>query len=148
MKTYVITLSKNYLSTHPRIGEPTYFRDQFLNGEKIHTIRGNFPLWEKRIAEVHRGEAYLSIREWEGKPYRSKQIEITRLTNRDGVGIQLCYIRTFTVGGVLIPAKDKAINSAVVAQNDGLDLEDFKAWFKKYDLTQPYAIIHFTQFRY
>lgn len=35
-----------------------------------------------------------------------------------------------------------------LAENDGLSLEDWKAWFKDYDLTQPMAVIFFTNFRY
>lgn len=35
-----------------------------------------------------------------------------------------------------------------LAKNDGLSLEDFKAWFKGADLSEPMAIIHFTPFRY
>ncbi|MGL5912785.1 MAG: hypothetical protein ACRCZB_01370, partial [Bacteroidales bacterium] len=115
---------------------------------KIHTIRANYPFWEKRIKEVERGEACLSIRQWQDKPYRSKQVEIARLTNADGVGIQRCYIRTFTVGGVMIPDKDLSVNSFEVAENDGLTLDDFKKWFDSYDLSDAMAIIHFTKFRY
>ena len=60
MKTYAITLSKHFLTTHKRAGEDTDFKEKFLNGEKIHTIRANYPLWEKRIKEVQEGNAVLS----------------------------------------------------------------------------------------
>lgn len=88
MKTYVIILSEKFPTTHTRKGQETDFRRLFLNGNKIHTIRANFPLWEKRIAQIQKGEAVLSIRQWTGKPYRSKQVEIARLSYEDGVGIQ------------------------------------------------------------
>lgn len=55
MKTYVITLSQYFLATHKRAGDPTDFKEKFLSGEKIHTIRANYPLWEKRIKEVQEG---------------------------------------------------------------------------------------------
>ena len=58
------------------------------NFPKIHTIRTNYQLWEKRINEVQEGNAVLSIRQWSGKPYRSKQTTILNLTKDDGVGIQ------------------------------------------------------------
>ena len=35
-----------------------------------------------------------------------------------------------------------------LAQNDGLSEEDFREWFKNYDLSEPLAVIHFTNFRY
>ena len=100
MKTYVITLSKTFPKGHIRAGEPTNFAHLLGNGlnltddglqlckHKIHTIRGNYPLWARRIAEVERGEACLSIRQWADKPYRSTQVEIARLGKDDGVGIQ------------------------------------------------------------
>lgn len=72
MKTYVITLSKYFLANHKRAGEETHFKEKFLIGQgltdydtpslaKIHTIRANYPLWEKRIKEVQEGRTTLSI---------------------------------------------------------------------------------------
>jgi hypothetical protein len=40
------------------------------------------------------------------------------------------------------------ISPAAIATNDGLSPDDFKAWFKGYDLSKPKAIIQFTKFRY
>ena len=45
MKKYVITLSRNFLAYHKRAGEETHFKEKFLSGEKLHTIRANYPLW-------------------------------------------------------------------------------------------------------
>lgn len=153
MKTYVITLSKYFLAMHKRAGEETNFKEKFLNGEKIHTIRANYPLWEKRIKEVQEGRAVLSIRQWTGKPYRSKQVEIATLTAEDEIGVQAARI----VAGIYL----KIIfgenfehyfvseeERTLLAKNDGLSLEDWKGWFKGYDLSEPMAIIHFTKFRY
>ena len=153
MKTYVITLSKYFLATHKRAGEKTNFKEKFLSGEKIHTIRANYPLWEKRIKEVQEGRAVLSVRQWTGKPYRSKQVEITTLTAEDEIGVQAARI----VAGIYL----KIIfgenfehyfvseeERTLLAKNDGLSLEDWKEWFRSYDITNPLAIIHFTKFRY
>lgn len=176
MKTYVITLSKQFPAGHIRAGEPTYFKEQLHNavlaaaglsacdccdyatrncdtcGHKVenfrkkrHTIRANYPLWAKRIAEVERGEACLSIRQWTGKPYRSKQVEIGRLTKDDGVGIQKAAL-TNDLSECIIGRRH--YNYVSIAQNDGLHPADWLDWFKGYDLTQPMAIIHFTKFRY
>lgn len=177
MKTYVITLSKRFPTGHIRAGEPTYFKEQMQNavlaaaglsacdcchfatrncdtcGHKVenfrkkrHTIRANYPLWAKRIAEVERGEACLSIRQWIDKPYRSKQVEIARLTKDDGVGIQELIFDDIDEFYCLTP--NGYIPRADIARNDGLSLEDWRSWFKGYDLSQPMAIIHFTKFRY
>lgn len=74
-KTYVLMLSEFFPKTHNKAGMPTEFKEKVLNKKKIHTIRANFPLWEKRIKEVQEGRAVLSIRQWTGEPYRSKQVE-------------------------------------------------------------------------
>ena len=162
MKTYVITLSRHFLANHKRAGEETHFKEKFLLGQgltdydtpslaKIHTIRANYPLWEKRIKEVKAGRAVLSIRQWTGKPYRSKQVEIAILTAGNGVGVQkLCFdkdkdgvpsLRFFNING-------KYIDRETLANNDGLSKEDWQEWFRGYDLSKPMAIIHFTKFRY
>lgn len=145
MKTYVIILSEKFPTTHPRKGQETDFRRLFLNGNKIHTIRANFPLLEKRIAQIQKGEAVLSVRQWTGKPYQSKQVEIARLTAEDGVGIQELKLtdlsRPTTING-------QRIELPLLAQNDGLSFNDWFNWFIGYDLSKPLAIIHFTKFRY
>ena len=109
MKTYVITLSRHFLANHKQAGEETHFKEKFLLGQgltdydtpsmaKIHTIRANYPLWEKRIKEVQEGRAALSIRQWTGKPYRSKQVEIAMLTAENGVGVQKLEFYNNTLG--------------------------------------------------
>ena len=157
MKTYVITLSKKFPATHKRHGEPTYFWERFSSPSftrpKLHTIRANFDLWYKRFEKIAAGEACLSIRQWVGKPYGkgSTQREIVRLTREDGIGIQklsfdkdrdgcISY-KFFNIDGRFADIQD-------VANNDGLSLDDWKHWFRNYDLSQPMAIIHFTPFRY
>ena len=157
MKTYVITLSSHFLANHKRAGEETHFKEKFLLGQgltdydtpslaKIHTIRANYPLWEKRIKEVQDGHAVLSIRQWTGKPYRSKQVEIAMLTAENGVGVQKLEFYNNTLGlchiGIVYQRKYE------LAHNDGLSFEDWEEWFKGYDLSEPMAIIHFTKFRY
>ena len=156
MKTYVITLSRHFLANHKRAGEETHFKEKFLLGQglidydtpslaKIHTIRANYPLWEKRIKEVQEGNAVLSVRQWTGKPYRSKQIEIARLTAANGVGIQKLEIfdlmRPAKVDGRLVDLMD-------LANNDGLSFSDWYHWFRLADVIKPMVIIHFTKFRY
>lgn len=156
MKTYVITLSRHFLANHKRAGEETHFKEKFLLGQglvdyetpsmaKIHTIRANYPLWEKRLKEVQDGHAVLSIRQWTGKPYRSKQVEIATLTAGSGVGIQLMEL-TNDLSECIVG--DHRHSYVSVAKNDGLHPADWLDWFSCYDLSKPMAIIHFTKFRY
>ena len=159
MKTYNIMLSKHFPATHPKKGEPTFFRDKLLAAvfkdttqwQKLHTIRANYPLWKKRIEEVERGEAEICLRQWTGKPYRSKTVEVTRLRQEDGVGIQkltfdkdrdgMSVLHLYNIDGCFPGMRQ-------LAHNDGLSVEDWKAWFRGYDLSQPMAVIHFTPWRY
>ena len=174
IKTYVLTLSLTFPATHPRRKEPTYFKEQVLNGisrnwghrdmykhhkHKIHTIRANYDLWKKRIEEVQQGKAILSLRYWTGKPYASKQEVIEDINSIDSVGIQLLTFgksynpKTDKWDGeydLALPTVDDACYVApeTLAENDGLDIDDWKNWFKNYDLSKPLAVIHFTCFRY
>lgn len=159
IKTYVLVLSKTFPSWHPRKGELTEFREKFINGQartgdvrKIHTIRANYPLWEKRIKEVQEGKAVLSIRQWSGRPYASKQEIIETLSALDGVGIQkLEIINSYGVDRYVIPGPTGVLfgmNPEALAINDGLSLADWMAWFKDYPRSKPLAVIHFTNGRY
>lgn len=179
MKKYVITLSKVFPVYHPRKGEPTNFNWKLFRSTykefsgvdtlnwfqknwqprfippKQHTIRGNYDYWHKIFDEIEADRAYLSVRQWEGKPYASKQVEIMRLTKEDGIGMQLlCFAGNQT-------KKDRELHRPIVkgtteidyrtlAANDGLSLQDWEDWFTygDYDLSEPMVIIHFTSFRY
>lgn len=142
MKTYVLTLSHTFPKGTLDAGEPTGFKEKLLAGKKIHTIRANYEWWLKRINQIQAGEACLSIRQWSGKPYRSKQVEIARLTKKDGVGIEqvtLPHIANRPDIFNQFPGLDT---------NDGLTREQWLYWFAGYDTKEPLAIIHFTPFRY
>lgn len=179
MKTYVLTLSKTFLATHPKAGQPTYFKEKMHNGLlwnkgmnigysqtpsyavsgdiqlKLHTIRGNYELWRKRFVQIESGEACLSIRQWTGKPYASKQVEIARLTKEDGIGLQKLDLKLASFSPFYIEVdrideerRTDTIHVGLLANNDGLSLTDWQFWFEKSDLSKPLAIIHFTNFRY
>ena len=154
MITYVLTLSHSFPANHARHGEPTYFREKFLGTpgmlRKLHTIRANYTLWAKRFEKIAAGDACLSVREWMGAPYRSKQREIARLTKDDGVGLQqlTCLETNAYCIYPCVGIENRNIDKVLVATNDGLSLNDWRQWFKNYDHSKPLAIIHFTKFRY
>jgi hypothetical protein len=185
MKTYVLTVSRNFPKTHSKAGKSTFFISQIRHStcnhlavsgskigmccqncdyefecaitKKIHTIRSNAKLWEKRISEIQKGNAILSIRYWSDKPYSSKQVEICQLDKNSGIGTQFLYFDSVTLcegketplyATVYEPFKYKfSPNLKDLASNDGLSVEDFKEWFKK-PLLGDFLIIHFTSFRY
>lgn len=118
MKTFVLTVSRVFPTTHKRKGEPTFFIQKIFTGQdmlvpcqyctsqsictaespciarsmnfspKIHTIRSNYDLWANRIKQIQEGKAILSIRYWSGKPYNSKQVEICKLDKDSEIGVQ------------------------------------------------------------
>lgn len=155
MKTFVITLSKQFPSYHPRKGEQTNFLQKLINGEKKHTIRGNYEYWKKRIDAVNRGEGILSIRQWIGLPYKKPgQKEVLRL-GKGEIGIQniniLEVVKMGNFGYQVIIDENidfygDGEDEAPLYENDGLDEFDFYEWFK-YPIKNG-CIIHFTDLRY
>jgi hypothetical protein len=146
MKTYVLIISEAFPVTHSKAGKPTFFYTKIRDKQKIHTIRKNYQYWKKRIDEVNAGNAVLSLRQWTGKPRKSPQNEIFQF-GKGEVGIQkmtsnlLFYVvKESTDPGI--------ISDEVLAKNDGLSVEDFSEWFENFKTPEPYAIIHFTDFRY
>ncbi|MCE5332724.1 MAG: hypothetical protein LLF95_11380 [Bacteroidales bacterium] len=125
------------------------FQEYCLVEPKLHTCRSSL-LWIKRFEKINRGEAVLELYYWSGKPYNSTPVVICQLGKDDGIGVQKIQFQkeffntNWIVGQIDFP--DQLLKT--VATNDGLSLEDFKEWFRKYDLSKPMAIIHFTKFRY
>jgi len=148
MKTHVLILSQTFPKGHPDEGKPTRFGASVVQQVKIHTIRNGFEDWTRKISEVLSGEAVLSVRVWEGKPYRSKQMEILCLDKNSGIGIQKLHSfdedTAYFVGdkGNVLPVPLQEL-----ANNDGLSMNEWKGWFVN-NSKLPLAIIHFTNFRY
>lgn len=161
MKTYVIMISRHFPTWHPKAGEVTKFTNKILSTfwnrdnpnawKKIHTIQENYDLWLKRISEVQSGKAVLSLRFWDGKPYKSTQTVLIDLTKDDNVGIQRLEVSfipnkyfmayEFKIDGLAFITDD-------IAYNEGLTKEDFCEWFRRADFSKPFALIHFTPKRY
>ena len=144
-------LARTFPVKHPRAGSQTHFRGQILTGLKIHTIRLNYDLWLKRAENVNNGNAYVSLRQWKGKPYRSKQFEIARL---EKIRIERIDMVHYPDGGIIYQIDWQASGFLLktIARNDGLSKEDFITWFFKHPVKKIQdvkgAIIHFTDFKY
>lgn len=161
-KCYVLTVSKNFMKGHPRAGESTGFKEKILANEKIHTIRAG-DHWYKVVQAVNSGAAYLSVREWSGKPYASPQVEICKFMK---LGYQIINIDSRgMILDIHIDGKKLSPVSSLytIAANDGLTRDDFNAWFNiAYTYPHPNgqigsyhkprvfegAIIHFTDLVY
>ena len=140
--TYVLTVSEYFPKKHIREGQETNFVELIASSKKIHTIRGNYQLWEKRAKKINAGKAVLSVRCWTGKPYQTKQREVFVF---EKIGVERLQ-RDFM--GWFINGEDTDYTTEDFAKNDGLSLQDFKSWFQGSDFSEPMAIIHFSNFRY
>lgn len=158
-KIYNLMISRVFPATHSMAGEPTNFALKMLNASfhishvltKLHTIRGNYDLWAKRMDEIQQGNALLRVRMWEGLPYRSKTKVIKQLSWEDGVGVQrleLTDIEHSIEQPLIDGVKCTHIDLYRLAANDGLTFTNWQEWMRMYDTSQPLAIIHFTPFRY
>lgn len=178
-----IMLSKTFFPQHYRAGQPTGFAELVRKGVKRHTCRANYDYWKDRIATLQKRNGTLSLRQWSGKPYEkgshterildvpASMVEVQRLVlmrtpsedieptyeEHDGTFVRVQgYEYTAEVEG-------HPCDVGTIAKNDGLSLEDFKAWFnpvfdeyeaKGGEASEPkrtaltFAIIHFTTFRY
>lgn len=171
LKTFVITVSKQFPKTHPSAGKPTDFESKMFFRKKKHTIRGNYEWWKPRIDAINRGEAILSVRQWIGLPYHKPGQNEIAVFGKGEVGIQCISIfqrmdeddlnMSIFVGnegkesempfyfsrledGEEVTYGEDQFNQLI--SNDGLTYDDFKAWFKE-DVNGG-CIIHFTDLRY
>ncbi len=146
MKIIVLMLSREFPKTHSRSGEPTGFRRK-LSREKLHTMRGNKNGWWDRCArEINEGKAILSVRQWLGKPYRSRQMEIARYTRVGLQHVSMSYSSDMPLPTAYVDGKYVSIYE--LAMNDGLELPDFIEWFFTKDNVFDGVIIQLTDFKY
>lgn len=163
IKRYRLGVSRNFPITHPKKGQPTCFFDKITNAlipnsggcKKLHTCRANYPLWERRMKEVQAGRAVIELFYWSGKPYHKDengigQVVFATLDKDSGCGVQKLLFQECNLLAPIASEEDwyKGLTLEELAENDGLSFENFEAWFKGYDLSNPMAIIHFTSFRY
>jgi len=103
-----IMVAKNYLNYHPKAGQPTGFRESILSGRKVHTIRAT--AGNKKTGDT------VSLRQWEGKPYASKQVEFAQ-----------CEIK---ITPIVITPLILQMDLERIADFDGFDhTKDFIDWF-------------------
>jgi hypothetical protein len=142
-KIVVLMVSRMFPSYHKNKGELTRFEQKIRDKNKIHTIRANYEKWKRKIDQIKNGEAVLSIREWQGVPYHSKQNYLFYYNQEDALEVSKL---TKDENGYLINDTIR-VSEEELAKNDGLTLDEFQEWFKVFP-SEPMAIIHFTGFRY
>lgn len=148
----VIMFSRLFPTTHSRRGEPTRFIEKVMLGDKIHTIRRQYDRW-KYLAEKTNEKRYeISLCQWAATPRRSQHKQIALLKSQIGVQHISMEYDPETDKIMAIVDGTKNIDPAIIAENEGLTLPEFKEWFfgknqKDYSVYKG-AIIHMTDFRY
>lgn len=153
-----------------------------IKERKKHTCRSNYEYWKNKIAKLQEKGGVLSVRQWIGQPYHQPGQEVIVDIPAEVVGVQKLELRRERkVTQVYETGKKEPITESItydwtaevdgwetpislLAQNDGLTVEEFKAWFspvfdkaeKKHKVLASisnatildFAIIHFTKERY
>lgn len=152
-RSILITLSRVFPKNHPRKGEPTNFARKLADGTLKHTIRGNYYMWVLNAEKLRHPERWqLSVRQWSGQPYRSKQEEIAIINHPIAVEPLLMHYHADT-DTITAKVETKPVDIADIATNNGLTLDEFKDWYfapyrRKQDFLYCGSIIQFTDFRY
>lgn len=151
----VVTFSRNFPVTHPKAGQPTHFVEKIYKGlyimkcvpnELVDTYNFDIMNDDAVVPKIHTiragksrkvGEKF-SPRVWTGKPYASKQLEIApemewKTVLDFDIEIKKDYI-TVLIDRQLFYEERGVFCTQVgaltaLAKNDGLGLDDFKAWF-------------------
>lgn len=152
-ETVVTCYDENYKET-----------DILISERKLHTIRNNKNnVWTKRMKKVLDGKAVIDLFYWKLPGGRwtkgNEQIVFATLDKDSGCGVQELGFYYTEFDGAMIDKPclildtedcqdDTPLDITELAKNDGLSIDEFKSWFKGYDLSEPLAIIHFGHFRY
>lgn len=156
----VVTLGKYFGPKHPRKGQETGFIAKVADGRKVHTCRSNYGYWRAKIEKITAtGGVLTGIVGVQRLALRRERRVINHYAEEQDKPIATAtyYDYTAEVDGHPVPLE-------ILAENDGLTVDDFKAWFapifaetdKKYPqfaglasaVTIDFAIIHFTKRRY
>lgn len=137
----VLTVSRTFPAYHPRKGEPTYFVEKILGaipvrnwGQIPKEIDRDFSTVRLSIPKLHtirsgsrwKAGEMASLRYWSGRPYNSKQVEFAQVEIKKVWPIKI-------VGEFIFNQFDNVLFAAhldQLATNDGLSVDDLRAWFK------------------
>lgn len=142
-----ILLCAKFFPRHFKAGENTDFARKILNGTKKHTVRSNYEYWKlslERAKEIP--GRIVSLRQWEDKPYHSRQhvileipasrcnvqrLEIERIKDvrQCDVNGSIFYDGYYYIGHVEGTSGYKSVDLNLVAVNDGLQSDEFVAFF-------------------
>lgn len=121
LPTSFIPWTENYATLFPR---EDYLKAIVVREIKSHTIRAGNRFSPGEMA---------SLRVWSDKPYRSKQVEFAQVEVKNVYGFEIhtvageLFWRIPEAGGGAFEVSSPCLQ--IVASHDGLDVDDFIAWF-------------------
>lgn len=143
----VITVSRTFPGYHPKAGQPTHFVEKILAGLGLITI--DDPVWELILAldwkyhTIRAGNRWkvgdmASLRYWSERPYHSKQVEFAQVEIKKVFKIRIesddDYTAILIDDWVFYEENKRFVTQVEALQtlsaNDGLSVDDLKAWFK------------------
>lgn len=139
----VLTFSRHFPKGHPKAGQPTYFVEKVFASLKDIIIPDPLAIpgfiWAQyedcKLPKGHTirsGSRFspgdmASLRVWSDKPYRSKQIEFAQVEVKKVWSVEIVISHTWW--SFKIDGKFFGGDVAKIANNDGLELQDFIDWF-------------------
>ena len=161
-----IMLSAKFFPGHFKAGGNTDFARKVINGTKKHTVRSNYEYWRIKLEQAKETTGrVVSLRQWEDKPYRSRQqvildipasrcnvqrLEIERLmcSPLEDTAKSIYFDGYYYFGYIEKGCGLKKVSLSEVAKNDGLSPVEFAAFFAPvFDRTKldrlSFAVIQF-----
>lgn len=155
----VLTFSRQFPKGHPKEGHETYFAEKIWNSFRnssyslpphIAKLTGQYPFKGDEYLQaceriktigskyhtIRAGSRFkpgdmASLRVWQDKPYRSKQIEFAQVEVKKTWEIEIWLCNRISIGFPEIPGVQlRLLPLCEVAENDGLECMDFEAWFR------------------
>lgn len=150
----VITFSRVFPAYHPKAGELTHFVEKIWTSINANVAEADglpdererycFEKYSPKHHTIRSGNRfkageYFSPRVWSGKPYNSKQIIIApdlKIEKAWNVEVEKDSFRNddgaiTVITKIIIEGKHKTEYYEMLAQNDGLTLNDLCCWFPK-----------------
>lgn len=143
--------SRLFPTTCTRRGEQTHFIEKVMLGEKIHTIRRQYDRWKIIADKTQERRFNIALCQWAATPRRSKVHQVGLLDSQ--IGVQRIKMKYFAASDDIVAIVDgKEVSPVIIAENEGLEWNDFKEWFFGKNRTENAeyngCIIHFTDTRY
>lgn len=141
----ILIIPQLYPDWHPKAGLPTHFGSAILSRNrrnKIHQMVFYDQHWMQAEQEVRRGKSQLHICY---SQLKGNRLINTLICRKQTMTVQIGQLPAFLEDGICVSSRMVSLDE--FAANEGLNKEDFIAWYAK-SIQREFFIIHFTDFKY